>query len=518
MSDSDDDPLNVGNVVSAPVKSIPVTEQRVIRASESTSSTSLLALSQEEPRRRRFKTMSLKGISKFFQQEFDLEMPASSDRKMTQSLASLPDLVSLSKPVTDEIVDFKRFVVPEQLNTFSEALKGTRRALFATYVNETRKIVADLKARLNNCLEQRSQQMKNCEAVIRKLQSLHRMGAESQRKNAAIIIIAHRKQGRIEKLMGHKLQNDIERTVMFFEFLRDIESNGKYPLLPAIDVAAFRKSLETVDEKIERLSREVKLLMSKAKELVELKPGTGDWYFNLMHPKSKTGQIIQRFEEKVGELTYEDVYHIIGHLSENEDDFSRLEDLLFDLGWQKQPFPFGFARMCKLPTKGDFFPAVVGDTLVDEEFAFIPFNVLNGMDWPFKSAVDMIFDMLILTNPFRIARVYWDVIQEAAQCMQKVLVNRGKDPDEIEIDFDSLFPILMICVFAFGSDEWMRVALYTISFNEQVDDDPQLQFAMTYLEGLITHIMALDKAKLRQKSIEMRGKWADEQSDPLGVK
>lgn len=519
MSDSDD-PLNIGGVVVAQVKSIPTT-QRVIRASESSESASLMSLSREEPRRRRFKTMTLKGISKFYRSEFESEMPIGEERKMTQSLASLPDLVSLSKPVSTEVVDFERFVVPEagqyKFGVFPDALKKTRKSLFATYVSEAGKITETLKARLNQCLEQRSQQMKNCEAVIEKMQSLYRMGAESQRKNAAIHVIAYRKQGKIEKLMSHKLRDDIERSVMFTEFLKDIESSGRYQLLPAVNVSGFRASLGLEDKKIKRLNREVEMLRARAKELVELKPGTGDWYFNLLHPKSKTGKIIQRFEEKVDQLTYEDVYVIVEHLCENDDDFSMLEDLLFDLAWQKRQFPFGFAKNCKLPTKGDFFPAVVGDTLVDEEYAFIPFNVLNGMQWPFKSAVDMIFDMLILTNPFSIARVYWDVIQEAAQCMQKVLVSRGMAPEDVEIDFDSLFPILMICVFAFGSDEWMRVALYTISFNEHVDDDPQLQFAMTYLEGLITHIMALDKAKLRQKSIEMRGKWADEQSDPLGV-
>ena len=142
--------------------------------------------------------------------------------------------------------------------------------------------------------------------------------------------------------------------------------------------------------------------------------------------------------------------------------------------------------------------------MVDRQYAFIPFSTLNGMDWPFKPAVDKIFEMMILTNPFDIARVFYDVIHQAAECMESVLVAGGMDPDDVEIDFDSLFPILMICVFVFGVDEWMKVALYTLSFNEQAANDPQLQFAMTYLEGLMTHIMALDTNKLREKAVQMR--------------
>jgi hypothetical protein len=74
----------------------------------------------------------------------------------------------------------------------------------------------------------------------------------------------------------------------------------------------------------------------------------------------------------------------------------------------------------------------------------------------------------------------------------------------------------MICVFTFGIDEWMQVALYVISFNEEVSDDPHLQFAMTYLEGLITHIIALDLDALKKKATLMRKEWADDLVDPLG--
>jgi hypothetical protein len=37
-----------------------------------------------------------------------------------------------------------------------------------------------------------------------------------------------------------------------------------------------------------------------------------------------------------------------------------------------------------------------------------------------------------------------------------------------------------------------------------VVDDPQLQFAMTYLEGLLTQIIALDVEELNRKAAEIR--------------
>jgi hypothetical protein len=40
---------------------------------------------------------------------------------------------------------------------------------------------------------------------------------------------------------------------------------------------------------------------------------------------------------------------------------------------------------------------------------------------------------------------------------------------------------------------------------------------MTYLEGLITHIFALNLDALKQKATDMRRTWADEMADPLGL-
>ena len=514
MSDTED-PLNIGRCVTTETKTIPVQDPVVLLKKSESGPVHLLDDSD-----RRVRRPSILKMSKQVHEEFNSEMPNLQSRiPNSTSFTLMPDLAQAQRPITqEECSEFEKFLRLDTIyNTgiTSAPFRQQRRTQFQRSIDDVRALLRKLKVSLDCCLDRRSELMKLSVAVLAQLQGLRRMGAEVQRKNAALITIYYRKQMKIEKWRSEAVKRNIERTVNFIEFLKGMDKDGD--LLPVVDVRRFELSFEDICEKANKLSRQVAILATKRRELVEQKPGTGDWYFNILHPKSKTGKIIKRFEERIELLTYEDVCTIIQHLSSANSDFARLEQLLFDLAWQKRPYPFGLVRETPLPTKGDFFPAVVGKTVVNQEYAFTPFSVLNGMDWPFKTAVDKIFEMMILTNPFSIARVFWDVIQEAAQCMQKVLVDGGMNPDDVEIDFDSLFPILMICVFAFGIDEWMTVALYTISFNEQVNDDPQLQFAMTYLEGLITHIMALDKKKLKEKSIQMRSKWADEQQDPLGV-
>jgi hypothetical protein len=240
----------------------------------------------------------------------------------------------------------------------------------------------------------------------------------------------------------------------------------------------------------------------------------------LLHPQTKTGQIIKRFEDRIQLLTYEEIASIIDRLS-TSGTRAQVQSLLFDLAWSITPFPFGVSPGSRktrwIPLKNDLFPAVIGVTILNHEWAFTPFSLLSGQTWPFKSAVDKLFEMMVHTNPFEIARAYLGVIQEVAQCMENVLVAGGQKAEDIEIDFDSLFPLIMICVFTFGVGEWMNVAMYAISFSEHACDDAELQFAMTYLEGLVTQILALDFDELRSKGAEMRRAWADDQSDPLGL-
>jgi hypothetical protein len=356
--------------------------------------------------------------------------------------------------------------------------------------------------------------MKTLEAFFGRLQSLHRKGIYGQRKNAVLHVLYHKMQMKILKLRARGLQNLLECAVLLGEYLRALPA--RFELIPAFDMESYEKSLCSPNPRI-ILERRVRLLRSRMRELTEQKPGTGDWYFNLLHPDSRTGRIIARFEQRIDELRYEDLFAIVEHLADNRKKFKIIEAVCFDIAWAHRPFPFGFAAAGKvLPVRGDLFPAVIGPTLIDEEFAFTPFSVLNRMNWPFKRAVDMIFEMMIRTNPFDIARVYWNVIKAAAECMHDVLVKRGVRAEDVEIDFDSLFPILMICVFTFGIDEWMQVALYAVSFNDNVPDDHELQFAMTYLEGLVTQIIALDLEELKKKAMELRREWADHLSDPLG--
>jgi hypothetical protein len=524
MSDPElDDPLSIAKCKDVTTAFIPPPKAR--RLAKSRGDLSYLLDSEPQLKER---SISLKVISKQNRQAFESDMPNPPHASTPVPSLIVPDLraANLEKPsaITH---DFSQFIVEETLYKnlkIADSMRDKRKQLFERHILTVERIREDLKVQLNESVLLRSDHHEQKEQVYSRILSLRRIGIESQRVNAAIHIIYHQTQMKLYQVMSKRLQRTLELVISFLEFLSHLPET--FSLLPQIDVAGFQKSFEKPDEHSFVLEKRVNYLRAHLKDLVEQKPTTGDWFFDLLHPQTKTGQVIQRFEERIESLGYEDVLKILKHLAKGKprSEFHKLEALLFDLAWSKRPYPFGFSGTKSvpgnrhfLPVKGDLFPAVIGADIVDPEFGFTPFSTLNGLNWPFKSAVDMIFEMMILTNPFDIARVYWNVIQNVAECMQRVLVLKGMNKDDVEIDFDSLFPTLMVCVFAFGIDEWMQVSLYAISFNEHVMDDPQLQFTMTYLEGLVTQIIALDKEALKRKATDLRRVWADEQTDPLGL-
>ncbi|KAH0792645.1 hypothetical protein GPJ56_003479 [Histomonas meleagridis] len=522
---SDDDPL--GLVTHVQEVDIKHEKSKTIKIHKTSDKKPIVGLYKIIKGKRKFNQNTLHRLS--LDVEKELENEFSQDKPQTISDAfSLTSFSSPSKVSTEtndkDVNGFRSFIEETPSNQKADltpAICEARAKLFQQIIDRLNTHVNDTKVSMDTCVLQRADEMKNVQAIISQLQSFHYKGIEKIRRNGALMVIYYNKKAKLKELSSKLYRSSMERMVAFIDFLNSIKQNSK--TMPKVCIDRFENLVLMTDRKIEsnpkikKITKQIRIIKQHLKKLEPQKPGTGDWYFNLLYPQTKTGNIIMKFREKVPFLTYSDVSSIIDHLIENPNEFSRIEQLMFDIGWQVKPYPFGIGKSVGLPHVEDFFPACIGSNLIDQEFAFTPFSVLNGLEWPFKPAVDKIFEMMILTNPFEIASVYWDAIQEAAQCMQRVLVKSGTRPEDVEIDFDSLFPILMICVFTFGVDEWMQVALYTCSFNEHVANDPQLQFSMTYLEGLITQIMAIDPVQLKKKATELRNQWVEEQSDPLGL-
>ena len=530
MSSDEYDPLNIGKVEEKKTETIPMSKPRFVTTQkfESNISVDLFKIEEKKERRKSLRTIKVSPELLFgSDSSSDLQKLAQTTENVPMRPVKIRRAQTLIQPsevlFTTDKEDFTKYIDQQSIGqAFSNQggdLKTTRKTNLERDKLYVQQKIQEMKNHLNIHVLNRSDISQYRNLLIVELTGLERKGLHDDEnwKSAIYESIKQQKIAKFNKIEAERYRTIISRLSQFLEWLDKLES--KYPLIPLILTDQFINSLEPKSEKAKKLQRQIDILQKKIKPRKPAKPNPNrDWYFNAMHPDTESGKIIGRFEDKIAKLKPNDIITITVKLDSDKTHYNDYEQLLFDIGWQHKPYPFGISRARPLPKILDLFPAVIAKTDLDPEYAYTSFNILNGMQWPFKSAVDMIFDMMILTNPYKIASVFWDIIQETAQCMKKILViNKGIDPDDVEIDFDSLFPLLEIIILVFGNDEWTTVALYTMSFNEQVADDPQLQFAMTYLEGLVTQLMAIDVPKMREKAARLKNQWLDQEQDPLGV-
>ena len=107
---------------------------------------------------------------------------------------------------------------------------------------------------------------------------------------------------------------------------------------------------------------------------------------------------------------------------------------------------------------------------------------------------------MILTNPFSIAKRFSMIINSIGNRVSKILKDQGKSDEDIEIDFDQLFSLLLTCIFASGLSEITLPMNYAYRFGEFMTNDYDLQFAASHMEGICMHIKNLDFDEIQRKS------------------
>lgn len=183
--------------------------------------------------------------------------------------------------------------------------------------------------------------------------------------------------------------------------------------------------------------------------------------------------------------------------------FSRewVEDTLFDVMWSVMPYPMGQRTNKMLPELHDVIPAAFDPKLIPSKWTMKTFDELYNCNWPLKPAIDQLFELLLITNPFKIAEVFFNIIENISLILCNFAIEAGlfHNPNDVELDFDSLFTTLLICVFVSGLSPLLQVFAYAGSFSQYAADS-KIQYALSHMDGLYAHISELDVSQLKNKT------------------
>jgi len=306
----------------------------------------------------------------------------------------------------------------------------------------------------------------------------------------------------------------VRKNVMEIE--QFIEYIGKLPPYNVIQTQEFLVEIFSAPSRKDLLNKRTKKIDAKNTPFKVPSPNMNDIYTTFCDPSTKEGQIISRFRANFSDILIEDLSVILEALSKG---FQReeVEEALFGFAWVISPFPFVTRTVEYLPDVTEIVPQVFDPPYLPKEYQLMTFGEIVRIDWPLKSATELLSQILFEINPFKIARIFWNVIDETGLCVQKIMFRKGKNSKGFEIDFDQLFSLLLVCIFASGLKELPVLMEYAACFRDISCDDPHIQYSMGHLDGITTYLKQINIQALHKKSQKLIMEDQETIDDPLGI-
>jgi hypothetical protein len=178
---------------------------------------------------------------------------------------------------------------------------------------------------------------------------------------------------------------------------------------------------------------------------------------------------------------------LFSELKQETDDPEELDIVLnhaFAFGWNRTEFPFT-EKGTKPPTYYDEPVRMFDPPYMPEEFMDVTINELRFSEWPYSSVVDILDELFFIINPIEGAKKFYQAMDKTAQCVSDVTGH------EALVDFDTVFPLIMISVLASGLISEPQILRYIASLSTIEYSDSRVTFAASYVEAILTHISSL---------------------------
>lgn len=204
-----------------------------------------------------------------------------------------------------------------------------------------------------------------------------------------------------------------------------------------------------------------------------------------MYPTSTTGLIFHRLEKDISNNRFDLIIREFKQLTDDPRELDILIDIAFEFAWRNTKWPFCEPFSLVFPTFKDVKVKVFDVPYLEEKWQEMRIEELVSSDWPFASVVDILTDLYFMINPMEMCRLCYRAMGEAGNCVLKM--TRAN----VEIDFDTIFPIIMICFIVAGIPQEPMIMWFASSLGKLHRDDSYCQVGASYMEAIIAHIANL---------------------------
>lgn len=289
---------------------------------------------------------------------------------------------------------------------------------------------------------------------------------------------------------------DTEKRLLHFEEMNNLLSIKKdYSLyFVSVNLRGFSAEIPSNQKKIESLDHLISLI---EKHIVVPKfiPPPDNIADQLIYPTSTRASLFTRFERSEVQISIDSLLNEFREMTDEQDEMAILMDLAFTYAWRSTEFPFLQKSACfNLPTFYDVRVSLFQAPYIPDEYQKMHIGQLIGSNWPYKPIVDDLMKLFFLINPMEMAKVLFDAMGKAGPCIDTII------DKPIEIDFDTIFPLILVCILATGILSEPKILYYVATIPQAYKEDSICQLGSSYAEAIITHILSLDENELLRET------------------
>ena len=280
-------------------------------------------------------------------------------------------------------------------------------------------------------------------------------------------------------------EEQLEYIVEMQKFLQNPPDYKNFHLV--INLQGYLEAIPNRDEKLPKIREKVKILEKYITKPTYLPPPT-NFEDQLIYPTSSTFPTFKNFEKKAKMLTFAEVFRETKLLTDDNEELDILLNHAFSYGWRKVEFPFLDKNKVDLNVSYDMKVKMFDPPYLPDEFMDLTLNELRFSDWPYSSVVDILDEIFFLINPIEAAKTFYKAMEETAKCVSEI-----KNDNQL-VDFDTIFPLILLSVLASGLLSQPEVLYYIASLSIIKYYDSHVNFAASYVEAIIQHLSTFNES------------------------
>lgn len=264
------------------------------------------------------------------------------------------------------------------------------------------------------------------------------------------------------------MQNYLQDPPNFTSFHISINLNGYIASIPH-----HKDKLIRVQNKIQRLQKVIKP--------ISYTPIPDEFEEQLIYPTSSTFSIFDDIRKNAANLTIEEVHGQMKDMTDDWEELSLLMDHAFTFAWQNKQFPF-LNNEDDVPTLLDKTVRSFDPPYVPEKYLDLTVNELRYSGWPYQPVVEILDDIFYEINPIKSARTMYEAMEQTARCVAI------QSQESVDVDFDTLFPLIMLSVLSSGLLSDSRTLRYVAMVSTIGLSDTYVNLGASYAEAILAHI------------------------------